>query len=164
MEIIPGLFAGSKLDAANPEFMRRNNIGLIVNITRTVPFYFQDSIPSIRVPIHHTREYNFNLSMYLQQAAQLIHATLMRGKNVLVHCVRGDDRAPIIVIAYLMTMRGMSEDDAIAYVKARKPDTDVSVFKPALDAYSHHIHIATIGRTGNQSSRRDTLFTVAQSS
>jgi protein phosphatase slingshot len=41
--------------------------------------------------------------------------------KVLVHCVQGKSRSTSIVIAYLLRKRGMSLDDALALVKARRP-------------------------------------------
>ncbi|CAN0005701.1 unnamed protein product, partial [Phaeothamnion confervicola] len=48
----------------------------------------------------------------------------MQGKyygSVLVHCRQGVSRSAAIVVAYLMKARGLSLDDALAYLRRRRP-------------------------------------------
>lgn len=42
--------------------------------------------------------------------------------KVLVHCFAGQQRSAIVVAAYLMKTMGLSAQEAIDYVKSKKPD------------------------------------------
>jgi protein-tyrosine phosphatase len=43
------------------------------------------------------------------------------GVKVFVHCIGGVSRSPSFVAAYIATTEGISVDDAIARIKARRP-------------------------------------------
>ncbi|KAJ7181179.1 protein-tyrosine phosphatase-like protein [Mycena filopes] len=60
------------------------------------------------------------LTQHLGPACDYIHASLVRGENVLVHCQQGVSRSASIVIAYLIRERAMSYDAAFAHVKQRR--------------------------------------------
>ncbi|KAM3553572.1 hypothetical protein ARSEF4850_006855, partial [Beauveria asiatica] len=55
--------------------------------------------------------------------------------NVLVHCRAGISRSATIVIAYLMRKYGLSADEALAEVKAKRRDGDKTVPKDEYQAY-----------------------------
>ena len=62
--------------------------------------------------------------MYLDSAADWIHAALSQAEvgqsNVLVHCRWGKSRSPALVLAYLLKYRGMTLNDALAYVQSKR--------------------------------------------
>lgn len=41
--------------------------------------------------------------------------------SVYVHCERGHGRAPTLVVAYLAAVKGLSVDDAVDFVKKKRP-------------------------------------------
>jgi protein-tyrosine phosphatase len=49
-----------------------------------------------------------------------LHALVAAGKRVYLHCNGGLNRAPTLAIAYLHVHRGMSLEEALAYVKERR--------------------------------------------
>ncbi len=55
-----------------------------------------------------------------EEAAQLIEAWHRQGKRVLVHCYAGVSRSASAVIYYLMRVRGLRYDDALAIVRAAR--------------------------------------------
>jgi len=58
-----------------------------------------------------------------------------RGVKVYIHCKHGHGRAPVLFLAYL-TKRGMSLDDAMLYLKTRRPGVNLSTAQlEALKAY-----------------------------
>ncbi len=42
--------------------------------------------------------------------------------DVLVHCAAGQQRSAAVIAAYLMNKKGMSMEEAIKYIKSKKPD------------------------------------------
>ncbi len=44
-----------------------------------------------------------------------------QGKKIYVHCKNGHGRSPMLVAAYLMKSRGIDTEQAIAFIKAKRP-------------------------------------------
>ncbi|PJF37450.1 MAG: hypothetical protein CUN49_00060 [Candidatus Thermofonsia Clade 1 bacterium] len=61
----------------------------------------------------------------LQRGVNFIHKHLSAGRGVYVHCAGGLGRAPSLVICYLIA-HGLSMDEAIQFVKARRPFIQLS--------------------------------------
>jgi protein-tyrosine phosphatase len=109
IEIINGLYLGSKIDSHNPVFLTSRKIKVIINTTTEIPF-LKDcenlGIQCIRVPISHENEKNekHNDEYYYQfrDLCKLIDLKLLQNKNILVHCTSGKTRASILILAYLM--------------------------------------------------------------
>ena len=51
-----------------------------------------------------------------------IDEQLRAGKRVVVHCLAGREQSATVVCAFLMTAVGMTLDEAVAYLKTKKPD------------------------------------------
>lgn len=56
----------------------------------------------------------------LEQGSQAIRLLRAQGKRVYLHCKNGHGRAPTLYAAYLIST-GMSVDDAIAAIRAKRP-------------------------------------------
>ena len=63
---------------------------------------------------------------------QELESLLARGQRVYLHCNAGFNRAPSVAIAYLHACRGLSLEQAYAFVKERRP---CSPYMKALRAY-----------------------------
>ncbi|KZS89096.1 phosphatases II [Sistotremastrum niveocremeum HHB9708] len=61
-----------------------------------------------------------NIIPHLNGACDYIRSHLSQGRNVLVHCQQGVSRSCAIIIAYLMRERGLSFDESLALIKARR--------------------------------------------
>jgi len=66
----------------------------------------------------HTAPSIAKLSMGVHAMREAIDA----GEKVYVHCKNGHGRAPTMVCAYLIAEKGMGVDEAIAYIKKRRPE------------------------------------------
>ena len=109
IEIINGLYLGSKIDSHNSIFLTSRKIKIIINTTTEIPF-LKDcenlGIQCIRVPISHENEKNekHNDEYYYQfrDLCKLIDLKLLQNKNILVHCSSGKTRASTLILVYLM--------------------------------------------------------------
>lgn len=112
IEIINGLYLGSKIDSHNPVFLSSRNIKVIINTTTEIPF-LKDcenlGIQCIRVPISQNNEndeknkkQNDEYYYQFRDLCKLIDLKLLQNKNILVHCSSGRTRASILILAYLM--------------------------------------------------------------
>lgn len=76
-----------------------------------------------------------DLDFYLENATSFIAHHIKRG-CVLVHCGAGISRSDAVVIAYLCRYAGMSYTEALAFVKARRPQVaPADVFKEAIERW-----------------------------
>ena len=140
-EIQPGLWIGSKADSQNPEFMKKHNIGLVVNATRSIPFINVSGVEQYRIPVDDATNENDTMLSHWPVVVRAIDTVLQRGKGVLVHCHAGIQRSASTVAAYLMYKYKMSAQNAIAAIKSRKPETfwPVPTFSTALKNYESQL-------------------------
>ncbi len=81
------------------------------------------------------------MSRSLPVVVDHIHNIISSGGEVLVHCAAGQQRSAAVVAAYLMTTQGMSIQQAVEYIKTKKPDaflTGVN-FEKSLKEYEAYI-------------------------
>lgn len=82
-----------------------------------------------------THEDDRDLDFFLDDATEFIAMHIKRG-CVLVHCGAGISRSAAVVIAYLCRYAGMSYAEALAFVKARRPQVaPADVFKEAIERW-----------------------------
>lgn len=116
---VPGkLYVGS-VEATRPEILNKYGITVIVSLYDNVyptPAYVQ----RYNYKIKDDRSQRSRMAKIMPGILRTIHTHLMRGENVLVHCHMGMQRAPTVVVHYLMATQGMSQDRAIAYVKSKR--------------------------------------------
>jgi predicted protein tyrosine phosphatase len=142
-EIEPGLWIGSTMDARDTDFMARNDIRLIVNATDKVPRFVENpGIEFVRVPVRDIRADDRAMLAGLPKAVEALQRHRRRGHAVLVHCFAGVSRSATVCAAYMMAENpGMRVDDAIAAIRAKKPETfgPRPVFRAALDDFHEEI-------------------------
>ena len=120
--VAPNVFVGSRRDAEDRDFMRRNDIRLIVNCSRDIPMFFDRDIKSYRVPVDDDPSDAPIIARYLPIAALMINDVTRYGHNVLVHCHAGMNRSATVAAGYLMMTDGLSADQAVARIKRCKPE------------------------------------------
>lgn len=92
-----------------------------------------------------THEDDRDLDFYLDDATRFIAEHIRRG-CVLVHCGAGISRSAAVVIAYLCRYTGMSYAEALAFVKARRPQVaPADVFKDAIERWLGLSRLASEG-------------------
>jgi len=142
-EIEPGLWIGSSKDSKDREFMEAHDVRLVVNCTYNLPRKFLH-LDFVRVPVHDNRDDDRLMLEHLPEAVEAIRDHRARGNAVLVHCFAGVSRSATVCAAYLVRDRGMSVEEAIAAIQAKKPETFGSrpVFEKALRDYRRSVVVA----------------------
>lgn len=130
------LWVGSQRDSMNATAARRHNIGLVVNCTRDIPF----AVPGVshyRVPVDDRPDDSADMLKHLAAATAMIDDFISSGKGVLVHCFAGVSRSASVTAAFLMLREGLTHRQAMARVKAAKPETfgDSPNFEVALKVF-----------------------------
>ena len=133
-EIVPGLWLGSRYAAQNPEYMKEKRIRAIFNCTKDIPF--DRSIPrQYRVPVDDSlQEPDIrNLQLWSYEIVYKIAHEMRRaeadGTAVLVHCAAGMQRSAASVAMYLIATKGMTTDQAVAYIRSKRS----IAFQPAIN-------------------------------
>jgi hypothetical protein len=133
-EIIPGLWLGSRYAAQNPEYMKEKKIRAVFNCTKDIPF--DSSIPrQYRVPVDDSLQEpdirNLELWSYeiVYKISNEMRQAEAEGTSVLVHCAAGMQRSAASVAIYLIAIKGMKTDEAVAYIKSKRS----IAFHPAIN-------------------------------
>jgi protein-tyrosine phosphatase len=59
------------------------------------------------------------------EGVKFVKESIDGGGIVLIHCKQGVSRSPALGIAYLMENRGYTFDDALALLKAKRPQIEI---------------------------------------
>lgn len=127
-EILPGLYLGNSHDAENINILKQHQIDIVINISTSLPCYFEsdDSIKYIRIPCHDSTHQN--ILQYFETTFEYIRQQLAAPKNILVHCQGGVSRSPSFVIGYLMRHHSKTFNEAFDFVRSKR-----SIINPNLN-------------------------------
>lgn len=120
-EILPGLWIGNKASSTDREFLKRNAITAVFNCTKNL--IFDSTVPrQYRVPLDDNLqpEEIRNMELWAPEIAYKIASEMGRGEAVLVHCHAGMQRSAGSVAMYLIAMKGMTSDEAMALIKRKR--------------------------------------------
>lgn len=126
--ILQGLYLGDRNDAYNNEKLSACGITHILDLTyaperpydnRDVPVIYKH-IPCKDLPF-------FDIKQHFDEAYEFIdNARDVKG-NILVHCAAGVSRSGIIVAMYVARKLNMSAEEALEFVKKRRPKVQPNI-------------------------------------
>lgn len=129
-EIVPHLYLSNYTDAKGVP-----NDFFVINCTKNLPMVRSKSGTRLAVNDDLRKESIDIMTQHLPLMVKYIDDHVRKGHNVLVHCAAGQQRSAAVVAAYLMKTKGFSVDQAVEFVKSKKPDaflTGVN-FRESLD-------------------------------
>jgi hypothetical protein len=146
--VLDFLFLGSVQDAKNVDFLRRNNITLILNVSQEE--YYSPDPDRVTVRWFYAEDTcNFEIQKYftvteniLQSARKFYFSTedLAKRERVLVHCQKGRSRSATIVMAHLIQSNGWSVAEALRWVASLRETVEPNLgFIDALLAYQESL-------------------------
>lgn len=93
----------------------------VVNCTKDFPMVSKDGI---RIPVNDdgSKEALDGMLMAFSSATNQIEEWLLAGRRVVVHCLAGQQRSPAVIAAFLMDHRSFGLQEAIRYIRCKKPD------------------------------------------
>ncbi|GAB2269900.1 hypothetical protein Dimus_004819 [Dionaea muscipula] len=142
--IVEGLFLGSCRAAADKEGLKRLNITHILTVANAIspahPHDFTYKIIDVKDMA------DTDLAKHFSECFDFIDEANRMGCGVLVHCFAGKSRSVTVVVAYLMKRHGMSLNQAMNHVRARRPKATPNVgfykqlinFEKSLQASGEH--------------------------
>ncbi len=102
--------------------MLKEDITHIINVTKNLPFYHENSkrikIEYLRVSVND--DFDENIEKYFDETYKFIDKVKQQNGKVLVHCQAGISRSPTIVIAYLMKKEKREFQTVFQDVKAKR--------------------------------------------
>jgi protein-tyrosine phosphatase len=142
-EIIPNLYIGDGKSMYQKFFLTKKKI-IVINATKHIKFNKKiKSSLNYRLSINDDLTRNSNQLLYneLDNVTKLINDFLNKNYTVLVHCAAGRQRSCSIVAAYLMKYKNFSLNDAIYFIKTKRPFAFFANvnFKWALVQYEYDI-------------------------
>ena len=121
-EIIPRLWLGNFSAAKDEYFLKDKGIEAVFNCTKDLPFH-----PTVhrryRVPVDDNLQADEirNMELWAYEIVYKLHKEYSEGHSILVHCAAGMQRSPAVVAMYLIAIGGMKSEDAMAYIKSKRP-------------------------------------------
>jgi len=129
-EILPNLWLGDINSSKNKCFFDDNNIDIVMNCTKDIPFY-SNYTKNIRISIDDNLENSEidKLYLYLDKAVDLLNMELLNNKNILIHCYAGKQRSASIICSYLIKYANMSLLESIEAIKSKR----LIIFTPCIN-------------------------------
>lgn len=121
-EILRGLWLGNVKASTDLDFIRQNNIQVVFNCTKTLPF--SSAIPiQYRVPVDDNLEEDEirNMELWSTELVYRILAEYRAGHNILIHCMAGMQRSAAAMAMTLIAYRCIHAPEAMQYIKQIRP-------------------------------------------
>ena len=146
-QIIPQLFIGPVDASQNFEDLQKNNICVIVNCSKDLDNKFQlNLLKSLEEAPKEVQDWLYNNSYYIKyyriavddngnsdeilsfyhQTRNLLNTIKKEydsKKNILVHCLAGNQRSAAFVCAFLMFIKNISTQESIKLLLEQKPNS-----------------------------------------
>lgn len=121
-KISNNLFLSNYVCAANDDFIKSNNIKVVINCSKDLirpEFYDKYNIKFMRIPIDDSRAFEETKTFYkyLDSAIDLIKKSKKNNLNILVHCYTGIQRSATLVLCYIMNEINEFIDNDNTFVK-----------------------------------------------
>lgn len=117
-QIIPRLWLGNARASMNEDFIRENNIVVVFNCTKNLPF--SPIIPiKYRIPVDDNLEEEEirNMELWAGEIAYKMMTEYVEGKTILVHCMAGMQRSAASVAFMLIAYKKMRALEAMKLIK-----------------------------------------------
>lgn len=125
--ILERMVLGNAYNARNFYELEKHNIGLVVNCSKDIPNYFEDSLKYIRVSVEDKLDQD--IYTFLDKTINIMDKYLTDNpeKNIFVHCFMGSSRSATVIIAYLIKFRKYTRRDALLFLRQKRPLVNINV-------------------------------------
>ena len=122
-EIIPGIWLGNRVAAADAHWLRDNRIEVVFNCTKDLPFKKDYNCHRYRLPVDDNLdpvEIN-NMGKWAAEAVSKAYLEWGAGRPMLIHCFAGRQRSAAVVAMLLIVILEKSNDEIMNYIRAKRP-------------------------------------------
>ncbi|KAF4804912.1 Dual specificity protein phosphatase 12 [Turdus rufiventris] len=121
--VLAGLYLGGAESCSSPEALSAAGVVAVLTVDAEEP----PAVPGVRAMHVRARdEPGVDLLSRLDECAAFLGAARAGGGAALVRCHAGVSRSVAVVAAYLMKTQGLGWEEALAAVRAAKPDAQVN--------------------------------------
>ncbi len=121
-EVIPRLWLGNRASALSEDWLREHGITTVFNASKDIPFA-NVARHQYRIPVDDSLEEEDirNMALWAPEIVYNVLKHYYAGDTILVHCFAGMQRSAAIVAMTLIAMKQMTAEQAIAFVRQRRP-------------------------------------------
>ena len=126
-KIIDNIYLGNAYNASNYSVIRNNNIKYIINATKELPNFYENSdVKYLRIPVADNCDHH--ISDHIHEAMEFIKmAQENNDGNILIHCYMGSSRSASIVMAFLVHKHKFNVDDAFLFLKDKRDIVNINL-------------------------------------
>ncbi len=120
----PRLWLGNYAAARDERFIQANNINVVFNCTKDLEFLPTPNVQRryrVAVDDNLRDEEIINMEKWAPEIIMLLMQEYKSGNTILVHCAAGMQRSAAVVAMLLIVLEGLTPDQAIAAVQAKRP-------------------------------------------
>jgi len=117
--IIDNIYLGSAYNAADYNWLKINNIGLIINVTNEISNYYPNNFEYLQFKISDDHTTHIT-ELVISGLEKIKEYTERENKNILIHCFMGSSRSVSLVIYYLMKEKNMTIEESIKFIKFKR--------------------------------------------
>jgi protein-tyrosine phosphatase len=110
------IYLGNIAGAQNKEFLLKNNISYVINLSNQ-SYFRQNNIEYLDIDIHDSA--NTDIKYFFPQIINFFNKGLNSNKNIYIHCRAGISRSSTALIAFLMS-KGLTMRDAVNYIYTKR--------------------------------------------
>ena len=119
-QIINNLWLGNAFDSANYDFIKKQSIKAIINITCEVPnFFINDGVEYLNIIVRDEKGAMINEETF-EKSSLFINRFIEKDKPVFVHCFVGRSRSVAIICYYLIKYKNIPFKDAYNMIKQNR--------------------------------------------
>lgn len=121
-KILDNLYIGNYEAPIDTEFLKNQNIKLIVNCTKNYKYDTENDINILRLGItdFNSPENNIILASNIDKIIEIINIYLESNEGVLVHCHMGQQRSAMLIACYLMKYKKNKLEESIKNIKIQR--------------------------------------------
>ncbi len=116
------LYIGNHLAPIDNDFIKKNNIRLIINCTKSFNYDLDNNIFIKRLNISdlNTPENNIIIASSIDHILDLINIFVKSNEGVLVHCHMGQQRSAMVIACYLMKHHKYTLEQAVKEIQNKR--------------------------------------------
>lgn len=145
-QITTNIWLGNFIESSNKDFIVNNNIKVIINCSKDLPFFFSEKeVPyRYRIPVNDDKQEEslYDMYLYLPNIVNIIKKHIDNNHNIYIHCHAGMQRSACVVCAYLMSYHNMNFEESYNYLKLRRSivfTPNVNFKKSLLSYYNNYL-------------------------
>ena len=116
-EVFEKIWIGSSNDAYDSDFLKRNNINNIINLTKDIPnkFYY---IKYLRVPVLNNTNYSSLFMSYIAYSIFFIKKAINKDESILIFS-DNNILSVLLLVIYISKIKNMTYKNAVSVLESK---------------------------------------------